>query len=226
MKYYPAYLNLRGCIVLVIGGGSIAEGKIRQFIEAGARVRVVSPTLTDSLNQLVENGEIEHVKTVFKAIISDEIFKDVRLVMAATNDQEANDAAAQAAVNKGLFCNVVDQTELCTFITPALVNRGDIQISVSTGGGSPSLAKRIKREIAESIGDEYITLLEIAKDIRAEAKILFPDFDERKVILQAFIDSDALELIRDGKVDEARQLSREFLTQRRESNKDAKREEI
>jgi siroheme synthase-like protein len=106
---------------------------------------------------------------------------------------------------------VVDQPDLCNFITPALVTRGGLQISVSTGGGSPTLTQRVKREVAALIGEEYGLLLELAAEMRAEAKQRVPDFERRKDALRAFVESDALDLIRTGRGDEARDLARRFL---------------
>jgi len=114
-------------------------------------------------------------------------------------------------MERGALCNVVDQPDLCNFITPALVTRGELQISVSTGGGSPTLTQRVKREVAALIGEEYGVLLELAAEMRAEAKDRIADFERRKEVLRAFVESDALDLIRAGRLDEARALAGRFL---------------
>lgn len=207
MRYYPIYLDLAGRSVLVVGGGVVAEGKASQLAEAGAHVTIVSPTLTKPLRQLAEQRKIVWRQAEF--VESD--LESVWLVVSATDDQEANEAVAKAAAQRNLLCNVVDQPALCNFITPALVTRGGIQISVSSGGGSPSVTKRVKREIGELIGDEYAQLLEIAAEMRAEAKRLIPEFEPRKQVLSAFVESEAIELLRAGKRDEARQLAFDLL---------------
>jgi precorrin-2 dehydrogenase/sirohydrochlorin ferrochelatase len=104
----------------------------------------------------------------------------VVLVISATNDRKVNEEVANASAARGLLCNVVDQPDLCNFITPALVTRGELQISVSTGGGSPTLTQRVKREVTALIGEEYGVLLEIAAEMRAEAKGQIADFERRK----------------------------------------------
>lgn len=207
MRYYPIYLDLKDRAVLVVGGGLIAEGKALQLVEAGARVRLVSPDLTPRLSESVERKEIEYRQGEFGA--GD--LQGVVLVVSATNDQTVNEAVAQLANERGLLCNVVDQPALCNFITPALVTRGDLQISVSTGGGSPSVAQRVKREIGELIGDEYAALLEVAAEMRAEAKQLLKTYEARRQVLQAFVESDAIELLRAGKREEASQLAFDLL---------------
>jgi siroheme synthase-like protein len=207
MRYYPIYLDLKGRDVLVVGGGSIAEGKALQLVEAGARVTVVSPELTDALGAAVDRGEINHLNGSF----TEGDLNGAFLVISATDDRKVNEKVARSAKERGLLCNVVDQPDLCNFITPALVTRGELQISVSTGGGSPTLTQRVKREVAALIGEEYGVLLELAAEMRAGAKQRVPDFERRKDALRAFVESDALDLIRAGKRDEARDLARRFL---------------
>jgi siroheme synthase-like protein len=207
MRYYPIYLDLKGRDVLVVGGGVIAEGKALQLIEAGARVTVVSPELTETLRAAADRKEITYLNGSF----IEENLNGMFLVIGATGDRKVNEKIAKAAGERRLLCNVVDQPDLCNFITPALVTRGALQISVSTGGGSPTLTQRVKREIAAAIGEEYGALLELAAEMRAEAKERIPDFERRKETLRAFVESGALDLIRAGRPDEARALARRFL---------------
>jgi siroheme synthase-like protein len=215
MRYYPIYLDLKGRHVLVVGGGAIAEGKALQLVEAGARVTVVSPELTEALRAAADSKEITYLNSSF----IEENLNGVFLVVSATDDRKVNEKVAKAARERGLLCNVVDQPDLCNFITPALVTRGELQISVSTGGGSPTLTQRVKREVAALIGEEYGDLLELAAEMRAEAKERIHDFELRKDALRAFVESGALDLIRAGKRDEARTLARRFLQDAEEEEK-------
>lgn len=209
MRYYPIHLDLRGRDVLVVGGGVIAEGKAQQLISAGARVTVVSPTLTARLSELVNQGVIDYRCGSF---IENDL-NGVTLVISATDDQAVNEAVARAAAWRRIWCNVVDQPSLCSFITPALVTRGELQISVSTSGGSPSVAQRVKREIAELIGEEYGELLELAAALRARARKQLSDFAQRRDLLHSFVESEALDLLRAGRRDEAEQIAFELLHQ-------------
>jgi precorrin-2 dehydrogenase / sirohydrochlorin ferrochelatase len=207
MRYYPIYLDLKGRDVLVVGGGAIAEGKAMQLVEAGARVTVVSPELTDALRAAADSGKITHLCGSF----AEGDLNGAFMVISATDDRRVNEKVAKDAKERGLLCNVVDQPDLCDFITPALVTRGALQISVSTGGGSPTLTQRVKREVAALIGEEYGVLLELATEMRAEAKDRVADFERRKEVLRAFVESDALDLIRADRLDEARALARLFM---------------
>ena len=122
-----------------------------------------------------------------------------------------NESVSRAARERGIWCNVVDRPGLCDFITPALVVRGELQISVSTGGGSPTLAQRVKREIAALIGDEYGELLEIASGMRTEAKESVKDSERRTELLRAFVESEAIDLLREGRSEDARRLAHQLL---------------
>jgi siroheme synthase-like protein len=209
MRYFPVYLDLQDRPVLVVGGGEIAEGKILQLVEAGGAVHVVSPTLTPRLKAMASDRGIEYRERRFEPSDLD----GISLVISATDDQSVNQEVARLAGERGLLCNVVDQPALCNFITPSLVTRGRLQISVSSGGASPSLTQRVKREIAALIGEEYAGLLELAAEMRREVKERIPDFDRRRSVLHAFVESEALDLIRDGRVEDARKIARTLLEQ-------------
>ena len=207
MRYYPICLDLQNRPVLIVGGGLIAEGKALQILEANANLHLVSPTLTETLRQKVGQGIISYRLGEFTATDLD----GKVLIISATNVQAVNEAVAQAAKARGVLCNVVDQPALCDFITPTLVIRGDLQIAISSSGKSPTVALRVKREISELIGEEYQTLLEITAALRAEFRQVTPDYNTRRDFLKSFVDSAALDLIRVGKVEEARDLASKML---------------
>lgn len=207
MKYFPVCLDLRGRLVLVVGGGTIAEGKIRQLLTAGARIRVVSPQLNDGLRELMQNGEIEYIADEF----AEHYLAGAWLVVSATDQQSVNETVAQLAEARHLLCNVVDQPALCNFITSALIERGDLVISISSSGSSPSVAQRARREISELIGEEYGQLVELAAELRRNVKQQLATYEQRRDVMQAFAESEALQLLRDGKRDEARELGRRLL---------------
>lgn len=207
MRYFPICLDLKERAVLVVGGGVIAEGKILQLVEAAAQVHVVSLTVTEKLQELINSGVITFRQGEFR----DEDLQEKVLVICATNQPAVNEFVAHAATERGMLCNVVDQPALCNFITPSLVTRGDLQISISSSGKSPTVAQRVKREISALIGDEYETLLEIAAELRSAVRNVIPTFDGRRDFLRAFTDSQALDLIRQGRAAEARALAQQML---------------
>lgn len=151
MQYYPAYLELRGHPCVVIGGGPIAERKVTTLLDAGARVTVVSPTLTAALTALADTHEIMHHGRAYRH--GD--LAGAWLAYAATGDETVHAAIAAEAAEARVFLNVVDRPRLCSFIVPAIVRRDPVAIAVSTGGASPALAKRLAREIDATVGAEW-----------------------------------------------------------------------
>ena len=207
MRFYPIFLDLRERPVLVVGGGKVAQEKVEKLLEAGALVQVVSPQLSAYLEALEEQGIVSYRCGEF--VESD--LEGKFLVISATDNKLVNEEVARLAYKHNLLCNVVDQPALCNFITPALVTRGHLQIAISTGGDSPSVAQKVKREIAELIGDEHAELLEIAAALRVEVQLRFTNYSRRREIMRKFVESEALDLIRAGRIEEAKQLAQEIL---------------
>jgi precorrin-2 dehydrogenase/sirohydrochlorin ferrochelatase len=170
--YYPAFLDVRGRRCLVVGGGVVAERKVTGLLDAGARVRVVSPTLTPALAALSGTGIVEHRARPFRR-------RDVRgraVVVAATGLAAVDNAVAGAARRARALVNVVDRPAACDFILPSVLRRGDLQIAVSTGGQSPALAREIRRRLETEIGDDYADLVARvgASRVRLRARRLAP----------------------------------------------------
>jgi siroheme synthase-like protein len=170
-------------------------------------VTVIAPDVSPQLVKLAEAGSIDLVRRHFEV---GDLTGSV-LVIGATDSRTTNEEIARHARESGILCNIVDEPDLCDFITPALVIRGELQIGISTGGGSPTLAQRVKREIAAIVGEEYGELLELATEMRQEAKKTVSDFETRRDLLRAFVESEAIDLIREGRSEEARDIARNFL---------------
>jgi precorrin-2 dehydrogenase / sirohydrochlorin ferrochelatase len=153
--YYPIFLNLQGKRCLVVGGGEIASRKVQGLLEAGAVVVVVSPALTEPLLALAQQGAIQYAARSFQ----DNDVAGCALVIGATNQPAVNDAVGQAARQRGIWVNIVDTPVACDFIAPAIVRRGALQIAISTGGNSPTLAQRIRAQLEQTYGPEYAELL-------------------------------------------------------------------
>ena len=123
------------------------------------------------------------------------------LAIAATDDTDVNIAVYEAAERRAMLVNVVDVPSLCNFILPAIVRTGPLAIAISTAGASPALAKRIKREIADSFGEPYARLAVILNDARGWAKGNLPTYQDRKAFFEGIVngDPDPVELIREGR---------------------------
>ncbi|MBI3948887.1 MAG: bifunctional precorrin-2 dehydrogenase/sirohydrochlorin ferrochelatase [Acidobacteria bacterium] len=209
MKYYPAFLDLRDRWVLVVGGGQVAERRVMPLLESGARVRVVSPSLTPALTQLAQAGEIAYRRGEFDEVDLD----DVWLVIGATDDRPVNQHVAQAAEQRHLFCNIIDTPSLCSLLAPAIIERGDVLIAVSTCGCSPALAQRLKREITAQIGQEYVQLADLMSRWRVQIIERVPHQQQRAELFHCLVESNILDLLRAGQREEAEQRASELIEQ-------------
>lgn len=200
-KYYPAFVDIEDQPCLVVGGGGIAEEKAAALLDCGAEVTVVSPDLTEALQDRADRGEISWIARRYEP--GD--VRGFRLVISATDSTEANERVYGDAEAEGVMVNVVDVPALCRFIVPSIVRRGDLCIAVSTGGKSPALAKKIRGQLEGSFGTEYAVLLDLLGQYRPRMKARYPDeIETRAKLWTSLVDSDILDLIREGRADEAR----------------------
>jgi siroheme synthase-like protein len=156
MTLFPAFLKLENRPMLVVGGGAIASSKIPGLLEAGARITVVAPKLNCDLAERVRNRQIEWLPKPFEASDLDGKF----VVVAATSLRDVNAAVFAAADKRQILCNAVDDIDHCHFYYGSIVQRGDLQIAISTNGKSPALAQRLRKELEQQFGPEYAAWLE------------------------------------------------------------------
>lgn len=164
---FPAFLDLRDRSVLVVGGGAVARRKIAALLPTGARIRVGAPALDPEVAAWVAEGRIEHLPGAFVPDWLDEAW----LAIAATDDADINRAVAAAAQARRIWANVVDDAPLCGFQVPARIERGPLQIAISSGGGAPMLARHLREkletELDESLGELGALLVRHRRRIRA-----------------------------------------------------------
>ncbi len=147
MEYYPISLNVKDKLCVVIGGGRVAERKVKNLLRYGGRVRVVSPNLTDRLSKWASQGKMDYTRSEYRS----SHLKGAFLVYAATSDCKVNAAIARDATKQRLLVNVADSATESTFILPAVVRKRGISIAVSTHGLSPAKSVRIRDRIKELI---------------------------------------------------------------------------
>ena len=150
-QYYPAFLDLNGRLVVVIGGGIIAERKIQQLLAANATVSLISPDSTSPVAKLAQNGTIQWYERVYQ--VGD--LNGAWLAIAATDNSSINEAIAQEAEQRKIFLNVVDKSELCGFIAPSIIEKGPVTIAISTAGKSPALARKLRELIDGTQNPEH-----------------------------------------------------------------------
>ena len=156
MSLFPIFVKLQNRLVVVVGGGTVAESKISGLLTAGARVRVIAPETNASIAGLVQQERIEWRVKAFEPADLEDAF----LVIAATSASGVNDAVYREADARGILCNAVDDIEHCHFYYGSVVQRGDLQIAISTNGRSPALAQRLRKELENQFGPEYEAWLE------------------------------------------------------------------
>jgi precorrin-2 dehydrogenase/sirohydrochlorin ferrochelatase len=216
-RHYPAFLDLEGRKCVVVGGGEVALRKVQSLLEVGGEVEVISPELCEGLRQLQLEHSIEVIARRYDRGDLDGAF----LVIAATNDRAANEMIADEAGHRGTLINVVDVPDLCNFIVPSSVRRGDLTLAISTSGTGPALARRLRIKMEQEYGPEYESLSRIVREVRAELK-------ERGIRIngaswESALDLDVIvRLIKEGKETEAKVVLVEALNESRKVGRDAR----
>lgn len=192
---YPVNLDLRGRRVLVVGGGQVAARKTAGLLRAGAIVTVVSP---DAVAELAEDPDVRwHRRPYRRGEVA-----SYRLAITATDDPVVNARVARDGEAANVLVNSADDPENCSFILPAVVTRGDLQITVSTNGRSPAMAKWARRRLEQTFTDDHARMLDVLSEVRDEARSRFgtseiDGWDDA-------LDDHLLSLIAAGRVDDAR----------------------
>ena len=196
-KYYPILLNIQDKKCLVVGGGNVAWRKVCSLKDAGARVTVVSPEFCPEMEK--EIG-IERIQQKYE----EGFLNGVLVVVASTDDEEVNKKVYYDAVKMGILVNVVDRPEICSFIVPATIIRGDLSISISTGGASPALARNIRENLEKQFGDEYGEFAKLLSETRRKILSEISNESIRRDILQRIAGLDMLEIIKQKGIAEAK----------------------
>jgi precorrin-2 dehydrogenase/sirohydrochlorin ferrochelatase len=176
LPLFPMFLRLEGRACLVVGAGAVAQEKISALLDSGARVRVIAPSATQLIVELAHAKKLEWLPREFKV-------RDVAgmfLIVAATSSAEVHERIWSAARRANVLCNVVDDPERCDFFYGAVVRRGALQIAVSTGGRSPALAQRIRKQLEKQFGAEYAESVERLGRARSRLLISEADVGQRK----------------------------------------------
>ncbi len=199
MVLYPINLHLTGCPVLVVGGGQVAERKINTLVAAQATVTIISPELTPGLQVLAKSGALRWRQRTYESGDIDTF----SLVFCATNRRAVNQNVAREARERGKLVNVADGPEEGNFSLPAQVRRGDLLLTVSTGGQSPALVRKLRRELEARYGPEYEELILLLGRIREEMKEHFATSRERELFWRLALTDEVLDELRSGNLKEA-----------------------
>lgn len=211
-KYYPIFLNIQGKKCVVVGGGNVAWRKVCSLKEAGAKVTVVSP---DFCPELEGEAGVERIQQKYDTAI----LKGAALVIASTDDGVVNKKVYRDAIESGILVNVVDKPELCSFIVPASVMRGNLCISISTGGASPALARNIRENLEQHFGEEYDEFTKLLSEMRQQMLSEIKNESIRRDILQRIAEPDILEIVKQKGVPEAKKKIGEIIFEKISASK-------
>ena len=164
--YYPVYLDVKERCCVIIGGGQIAEGKIAALLECGAQIRMISPEVTDEVQDMADTGVLSLEKREYR----DGDLEGAFIAIAATDDSSLSRRIAKEAEERNVPLNVADVTHLCTFIAPAVVRRGEVTAAISTGGLSPALARKLRVELQASPALDYADMAPMLSEVRLELR--------------------------------------------------------
>ena len=192
---YPVNLLVAGRSCLVVGGGTVALEKVDGLLEAKAVVTVVAPEIVPEL--------AARPVTIEQRPYHEGEAANHRLVIVATDDPQVNARVAADAEAAGVWVNAADDVDNCTFTLPARVRRGDLLLTVSTGGRSPGLASWTRKRLEEEFGPEWGVLLQLLAEARDELRA--QGRSTLGVDWHAALDSGMLELVREGQLAEAKE---------------------
>jgi precorrin-2 dehydrogenase/sirohydrochlorin ferrochelatase len=196
MRYYPVFLDLKERLCVVVGGGRVAERKIKSLLRTGARVKVISPRLTDSLARLKKGKKISHVSRIYRSGDLQGSF----LVIGATDDRSVNERIFREAAAGRIPVNVVDDPAHSSFIVPSIVQKKGLLVAISTSGKSPALARLLRQKFGREIGPEYERLLKLLGKVREKLLPLGLGQPGNQKIFRKLANEDLAPLIRDKKI--------------------------
>jgi precorrin-2 dehydrogenase/sirohydrochlorin ferrochelatase len=202
MSFYPVNLDIkdRGC--LVVGGGAVASRKAKTLAECGAIVTVVSLEFTQSLRDIESSSNVTLISRPYETSDLDGKF----LVIGATNNEALNRRINADAEARHMLCNIADVPDICNFILPSIIRRGDLVIAVSTSGKSPAFAKKLRKDLEKNFGDEYARFLALMGAIRTRLLQTAHAPEAHKPLFERLIHGNLLELIKNDQKKEINRL--------------------
>jgi siroheme synthase-like protein len=207
MQPFPIYLiGLENRHCIVIGGGHEGEYKVKSLLDVSATITVIAPKLTPLLTEWAEAGRFTWLQRRYQPGDLSGAF----LVIAERDDPDTNAAIWQEAEAAGILVNVMDDVEHCNFVAGSVVRQGALTLSISTSGAAPALSVRLRQQFEKQFGPEYATFLAWMGALRPPMSQQYPDFQEQRALWYELVDSQILSLIRDRKLEEARELLKEI----------------
>lgn len=209
MHQYPVFLRLEGKRCLVVGAGEVGLRKISTLLQARPSSILVLDTTaaTKKRPAVLQDAAVDLHSRPF----TPEDVRGMFLAIAATSSPAVNMAVADACDEQGVLCNIADAPQRSSFIVPSTVRRGDLTLAISTGGNSPALAKRLRRDLENQFGPEYQVFIELMGRIRPLLLSLGKATDDNSDIFRRLVTSDLLSALAQEDLDSAAQHLRNIL---------------
>lgn len=204
---YPINLDLTGQACLVLGGGSVAERKVRRLLDEGAVVTVIAPALTPALQILAEEHQLSWQRRTYQPGDETTFF----LINCATDDEAVSQAVSAAAKAQGKLLNVCDVPDLCNFTLPSIVRQGDLQLTISTNGKAPAFSRWLRKHLEQHFDERYGRWMAELAAIRKEGQALLATSRARQAFWRQALTDDVMDLVENNEIDAASSLLRKRL---------------
>lgn len=204
---YPINLDLTGQACLVLGGGSVAERKVRRLLDEGAVVTVIAPALTPALQILAEEHQLSWQRRTYQPGDETTFF----LIICATDDEAVSQAVSAAAKAQGKLLNVCDVPDLCNFTLPSIVRQGDLQLTISTNGKAPAFSRWLRKHLEQNFDERYGRWMAELAAIRKEGQALLATSRDRQAFWRQALTDDVMDLVENNEIDAASSLLRKRL---------------
>ena len=196
MRYYPINLDIQNRNCLVVGGGGVGTRKVMTLLKCGAKVTVVSPVISESLQDLEKSASLTLKARPYRTADIEGMF----LVIGATDNEPLNRQISSDAESRNTLCNIADRPAVCNFILPSIVQRDDLVITISTSGKSPALAKKLRKTLESQFGEEYGDFLQLLGAIRKKLLSQAHEPEVHKPLFEQLINSDLIAMIQEDKI--------------------------
>ena len=204
---YPINLDLTGQACLVLGGGSVAERKVRRLLDEGAVVTVIAPALTPALQILAEEHQLSWQRRTYQPGDETTFF----LIICATDDEAVSQTVSAAAKAQGKLLNVCDVPDLCNFTLPSIVRQGDLQLTISTNGKAPAFSRWLRKHLEQNFDERYGRWMAELAAIRKEGQTLLATSRDRQAFWRQALTDDVMALVENNEIDAASSLLRKRL---------------
>lgn len=199
MRYFPIFIDTHQLDCLIVGAGEVAARKLELLLKSNARVKVVAPDVCATIRHLATSDQVALIQRAFEASDLD----GVRVVFVATNDQALNAHIHTLATDRKLLVNVVDNTPLCGFITPSIVDRSPIVIAMSSGGNAPVLLRYLRQKLESLIPANISKLGAFSERFRDKVKQTLSSVTARRYFWESILDGDVAEEVTQGNTQRA-----------------------